>query len=137
MSSFLSPSATIRAVAFCRTSFRQKYVRRESRSRSAGGFSRSTVQVSFQQKPLLSSADLQNLSDDKTVLFARGRGAAMLNKLNFYENSRFRQTRTKAEKMHGAMQRPTIAVPAEWPLFKAKPAAMQLSPRPAWQGKRP
>nr|WP_181377340.1 type IV secretory system conjugative DNA transfer family protein [Ochrobactrum sp. LM19] len=100
-----------------------KYVRRVSRSRLAGGFGRATEQVSFEQKPLLSPADLQGLSDDKTVLFVRGKGAARLNKLNFYENRRFTSIRARAEGTHGTLPRPHISVPDEWPLFQPRPVA--------------
>lgn len=110
-----------------------KYIRRTSRSGLAGGFNRATEQVSFEQKPLLSSADLQGLSDKRTVLFVRGKGAAILNKLNFYEDRRFTSIRNRAEKVHGVMVRPQVHVPDEWPLFEPRPAGMKLPPVPDWR----
>ncbi|MCD2174938.1 type IV secretory system conjugative DNA transfer family protein [Rhizobium sp. C4] len=78
----------------------------------------------FELVPLMDPGAIQRLDDTKTILQVRSGYGAILNKLNFYTDSRFLQRRREVESFTRHLAIPDLAIQPEWPLFEAPAASL-------------
>lgn len=77
----------------------------------------------FELVPLMDAGSVQRLDDAKTILQVRSGYGAILNKLNFYTDSRFLQRRREVEAFARQLVIPEIEIRPEWPLFETRASA--------------
>lgn len=106
----------------------RKYEEREGWGRQTGlllGKKASTGR--FELVPLMDSGAVQRLDDTKTILQVRSNYGAILNKMNFYTDSRFIQRRRDVESFARQLAIPDVKVMPEWPLFAQQPFGKTVS----------
>lgn len=121
------------------------YVERETwaDARNAAPFAGRTRQGRWEETPLLTADQLQQLNDSKAVLTIRGHCSAVIDKLNFYSDARFQQRFKDVAKFQSNVSTPELPKLEEWGLFE--PPSDELRARltaagqfaPAWTTDRP
>jgi type IV secretion system protein VirD4 len=96
------------------------YVERETwaDARNAGPFASRTRQGRWEETPLLTADQLQQLNDSKAVLTIRGHCSAVIDKLNFYSDARFQQRLKAVAKFQSYVSTPELPKLEEWELFE-------------------
>ena len=97
----------------------RKYEEREGWGRQKGLLlGKQASSGRFELVPLMDSGTVQRLDDNTTILQVRSGYGAILNKLNFYTDSRFVSRRRDAEVWKDELVVPELEIKAEWPLFE-------------------
>jgi type IV secretion system protein VirD4 len=96
------------------------YVERETwaDARNAAPFAGRTRQGRWEETPLLTADQLQQLNDSKAVLTIRGHCSAVIDKLNFYSDARFQQRLKDVAKFQSNVSTPELPKLEEWELFE-------------------
>ncbi|SCB40548.1 type IV secretory system conjugative DNA transfer family protein [Rhizobium hainanense] len=100
----------------------RKYEEREGWGRQKGLLlGKQASSGRFELIPLMDPGAVQRLDDNNTILQIRSGYGAVLNKLNFYADSRFVARRREVEGRKGELTVPDLTLRAEWPLFEPQP----------------
>jgi len=78
----------------------------------------------FELVPLMDPGAVQRLDDTKTILQIRSGYGAILNKMNFYTDSRFLQRRREVESFARHLVIPDLTIQPERPLFETRAASL-------------
>lgn len=106
----------------------RKYEEREGWGKQTGLLlGRKASSGRFELVPLMDPGAVQRLDDTKTILQVRSGYGAILNKMNFYTDSRFLQRRRDVEAFARQLVIPDVVLQPEWPLFEMKPASQQAT----------
>ncbi|MFW8642283.1 hypothetical protein ACOJBO_03185 [Rhizobium beringeri] len=70
---------------------------------------------------------VQRFDDNNTILQVRSGYGSILNKLNFYTDSRFVSRRRDTEVWKGELTIPELEIRAEWPLFERQPSQQAIA----------
>ncbi|WP_064697763.1 type IV secretory system conjugative DNA transfer family protein [Rhizobium aegyptiacum] len=81
----------------------------------------------FELVPLMDAGAVQRFDDNNTILQVRSGYGSILNKLNFYTDSRFVSRRRDTEVWKGELTIPELEIRAEWPLFERQPSQQAIA----------
>ncbi|OEC93600.1 type IV secretory system conjugative DNA transfer family protein [Rhizobium sp. YK2] len=99
----------------------RKYEEREGWGRQRGLLGRQASSGRFELVPLMDPGAVQRLDDNSTILQVRSGYGAVLDKLNFYSDSRFVARRRQTEAWKSELTIPKLTLRPEWPLFEPQP----------------
>ncbi len=100
----------------------RKYEEREGWGRQRGILpGKQASSGRFELVPLMDPGAVQRLDDNSTILQVRSGYGAVLNKLNFYSDSRFVARRRQTEAWKSELTIPELKLHPEWPLFELQP----------------
>lgn len=99
----------------------RKYEEREGWGRQRGLLGKQASSGRFELVPLMDPGAVQRLDDKATILQVRSGYGAVLNKLNFYSDSRFVARRRQTEAWKSELTIPELTLRPEWPLFEPQP----------------
>ncbi|UXS05566.1 type IV secretory system conjugative DNA transfer family protein [Agrobacterium tumefaciens] len=106
----------------------RKYEEREGWGRRTGMLlGKKASSGRFELVPLMDAGAVQRLDDNSTILQVRSGYGAILNKMNFYTDSRFLQRRREVEALASQLIIPDVDLQPEWPLFEARPKDLPSS----------
>jgi type IV secretion system protein VirD4 len=100
----------------------RKYEEREGWGRQTGLLlGKQASSGRFELVPLMDPGAVQRLDDKNTILQVRSGYGAVLNKLNFYTDSRFVARRRDVDVWKSELRVPALEIRVEWPLFEPQP----------------